>query len=167
MDKKSNGVLVIRLADDCGVCIHRKATGQIDSIVTEVSKIFTVPPIQEVKQRMVGDPNEPDLFNFPKFTPYFMFMLKPTYDYVMENNPPVEEVIHDVRLYNWIVNMDGELVKSESYERFFGEMTRFCNESYNSLAGVRSNSHSVMHQSVSDVPLFPRKPKTRSSAFRG
>jgi hypothetical protein len=135
-----SGVLVIRTADDCIVCIERKASGQFDYIQKQVEAAgYKVIP-QEVAYHEIGDPKGPDLFNFPRFTPYFMFMMESTYNQVMRDNPPPESVLHSIRLYNWMVTADLRLVKSETYQRFFDDMVKFCKDSQASLSGIALSS---------------------------
>ena len=135
--ESERGILVIRIADDCVVCRQRVASGQIDFIQKEVSKYYDV-ELQEVEKRLVGNVKGPLIFDYAKFTPYFMFMLESTYDRIYAENPPIEDVIHDIRFYNWMISPDLEFVKTNTYEMFFEEMLKFCHDSYRSLTGVEN-----------------------------
>ena len=155
------GVLVIRIADDCGACSQRVASGQIAFIQSQVAKYYDV-VISEVAERFVGDPTKPDIFNYPKFTPYFMFMLKSTYDIINSTNPPINNVIRNLRLYNWKLTGDLDYVKNEIYERFFEDMLKFCHDTYLELTGF-PNPKVVSEASESTFVL--RKIRVRPMNF--
>jgi len=163
---RPKGILFVRLADDCGACRERKASGILDLIRKEIEPEYKMIE-DEVKYREIGNPKLPDLFNYPHFTPYFMFMLTETYEMVLKNNPDPAQVLNYVRLYNWMAMPDYSLIKKISYHQFFEEVPKFCRDSYFSLTGDKEIVPSTPKEEVQPFNAFPRKARGTLSSFRG